>query len=117
MKKLTQGIFSLLFCSIATTSSALDLKEAMVLAQQYDTTFQASYAAYLAASEASSQSTSAVLPQIGFNAFIQRGETENDRGGVVTSSDNNNDGYSRLHKFSFPYFRVCSVQWTHQEIT
>lgn len=93
MKKLTQGIFSLLFCSIATTSSALDLKEAMVLAQQYDTTFQASYAAYLAASEASSQSTSAVLPQIGFNAFIQRGETENDRGGVVTSSDNNNDGY------------------------
>lgn len=93
MKKLTQGIFSLLFCSIATTSSALDLKEAMALAEQYDTTFQAAYAAYRAASEASNQSTSAILPQVGFNAFIQRGETENERNGVVNESDNNNDGY------------------------
>jgi len=93
MKKLTQGAIGLLFCSVTTPSLALDLKEAMELAQQYDTTFQAAFAAYLAASEASNQSTSAVLPQISFDAFIQRGETENDRSGVVTESDNNNDGY------------------------
>jgi len=83
----------LFLCSIATTSSALDLKEAMDLDQQYDTTFQAAYANYLATYEASSQSTAAVLPQIGFNAHIQRGRTENDRAGIVNKSDNNNDGY------------------------
>ena len=93
MKKLTRGVIGLLFCSVATPSMALDLKQAMELAQQYDTTFQAAFATYLAASEASNQTTSAVLPQIGFNAFIQRGETENDRDGVVTESDNNSDGY------------------------
>ena len=49
MKKLTRGVFGLLFCSVATPSMALDLKQAMELAQQYDTTFQAAYAAYLAA--------------------------------------------------------------------
>jgi len=94
MKTLLRSSISLLLYSIATTSSALDLKEAMALAQQYDTTFQAAYAAYLAASEASTQSTSAILPQIDFNAFIQRGRTENDRSGVVTDSDNNSDGYN-----------------------
>ncbi len=94
MKKLTQGVFSLLFCSIAAPSLALDLKEAMDLAEQYDTTFQAAFAGYLAASEASTQSTSAVLPQVGFNAYYQRGDTENDRNGVVTKSENNSDGYS-----------------------
>jgi len=94
MKALLRSSISLLLYSIATTSSALDLKEAMALAQQYDTTFQAAYAAYLAASEASTQSTSAILPQIDFNAFIQRGRTENDRSGVVTDSDNNSDGYN-----------------------
>ena len=94
MKQLTRNIISLFLCSTATTSSALDLKEAMALAQEYDTTFQAAYAAYLAASEASTQSTSAVLPQIGFNAYLQRGRTENDRTGTSISSDNNADGYS-----------------------
>jgi len=94
MKQLTRNIISLFLCSTATTASALDLKEAMALAQEYDTTFQAAYAAYLAASEASTQSTSAVLPQIGFNAYLQRGRTENDRTGTSISSDNNADGYS-----------------------
>jgi outer membrane protein len=94
MKKLTQGVFGLLFCSITTPSLALDLKQAMELAQQYDTTFQAAFAAYLAASEASNQTTSAVLPQVGFNAYYQRGDTENDRDGTVTKSENNSDGYS-----------------------
>ena len=77
MKALLRSTIGLFLCSIASTSSALDLKEAMELAQQYDTTFQAAYANYLATIEASSQSTSAVLPQIGFNAYIVRGETRN----------------------------------------
>ena len=94
MKPLLRSTISLFLCSVATTSSALDLKEAMDLAQQYDTTFQAAYAVYLAASEASSQSTAAILPQIGFNAFLQRGTTEIDRAGSVVDSDNNSDGYS-----------------------
>jgi len=94
MKKLTHSIIGILFFSVSATSSALDLKEAMTLAQQYDTTFQAAYAGYLAASEASTQTTAAVLPQIGFDAYMQRGETETDRAGVVTDSDNNADGYS-----------------------
>jgi len=94
MKKLTRGVFGLLFCSVATPSLALDLKQAMELAQQYDTTFQAAYAAYLAAAEASNQTTSAVLPQVGFNAYYQRGDTENDRNGIVTQSENNSEGYS-----------------------
>ena len=94
MKKLTTNIIGLLLCSVATGSSALDLSEAVQLAQQYDTEFQAAYAAYLAASEASNQTTSAVLPQIGFDAYIQRGDTETDRSGVVSKSDNNADGYS-----------------------
>ena len=94
MKKLTRSIIGILFCSVSTTSSALDLKEAMALAQQYDTEFQAAYANYLAASEASKQTTAPVLPQVGFDAYMQRGETETDRAGVVTDSDNNADGYS-----------------------
>jgi len=94
MKQLTRSVIGIFLCSAAGTASALDLKEAMELAQEYDTTFQAAYAAYLAASEASNQSTSQVLPQIGFDAYIKRGRTENDRSGLVTKSDNNGDGYS-----------------------
>ncbi len=95
MKKLSQHIIGLFFFTSASTVSALDLSEALDLAQQYDTTFQAAYAGYLAAIESSSQSTAAILPQIGFNAFIQRGDTEIDSAGSPTvDSDNNSDGYS-----------------------
>jgi len=94
MKKLTHTIAGFFLCSVSANVSALDLSETMELAQQNDTTFQAAYANYLATIEASSLSTSAVLPQIGFNAFYQQGRTENDRAGTVTKSDNNNDGYS-----------------------
>jgi len=83
----------LILSTLTTTSFALDLSEATNLAQQHDTTFQAAYASYLAASEASTQGTAAILPQIGFNAFIQRGETETDISSAVTDSDNNSDGY------------------------
>ena len=78
----------------ASTASALDLNEAIELAQQHDTTFQIARENYLAINETSSQSASAVLPQIGFNAFIQRGRNEIDRSGSITKSDNNSDGYS-----------------------
>ena len=94
MKLLKNLSISLTLCLTTSAASALDLSEAMDLAQQYDTTFQAAYANYLASIEASSLSTSAILPQIGFNAFYQQGRTENDKAGVVNKSDNNNDGYS-----------------------
>jgi outer membrane protein len=94
MKKLHQIMTGFSLCIITFTSTALDLSETMDLAQQNDTTFQAAYANYLATIEASSLSTSAVLPQIGFNAFYQQGRTENDKTGTVTKSDNNSDGYS-----------------------
>jgi len=94
MIKLPKIITGLFLCTVTSTSSALDLSEAMVLAQQYDTTFQAAYANYLAAIEASSQSTSAILPQIDLNAHLQRGRLENDSGGNVGKSDNNNEGFS-----------------------
>ncbi len=94
MKYLNRYIISLLLFTSADTSFALDLKETIALAQQYDTTFQAAYANYLAVSEVSTQSTSAVLPQVEFNAHLQRGRIENDQSGVSTSSDNNGDGYS-----------------------
>ena len=94
MKQLYKGIFGLILCSLSSSSYALDLLEAMQRAQEYDTEFQAAYAAYLAASEASNQSTAGALPQVDFGAFIKRGETENDRDGVVTESDDNSDGFS-----------------------
>ena len=95
MKKFSQNIISVFLLTSAGTTSALDLSEAMELAQKYDMTFQVAYSNYLAAIETSSQSTSAILPQVGFNAFIQQGRTEIDRSGDPTvKSDNNNDGYS-----------------------
>lgn len=93
MRHLNKCLFGLAL-SITSTASALDLTEAIVLALQHDTTYQIAQENYLAISETSSQNTSAVLPQIGFNAYIQRGETEIDRSGSVTKSDNNSDGYS-----------------------
>lgn len=94
MKSLSQGIIGLTLCIVSTTSAALDLKEAVELAQQYDTTFQAAYANYLAVSEASSQTTAAVLPQIGFNAHVIRGSRETERSTGTFDSDANSDGYS-----------------------
>jgi outer membrane protein len=94
MKALLRLFISLFLCSIASISSALDLKQAMDLAQQYDTTFQAAYANYLATIEASPQSRSAILPQIGFNAHIIRGERETELPTSTTTADANSKGYS-----------------------
>jgi len=52
----------------------------------------------MAATEASSQSTAAILPQIDFNAFVQRGTNTTDRSATNTQPQeflnlkNNNDG-------------------------
>ncbi len=82
-------------CLFSTFSAhALDLSEALTRAQQYDTTYQAAYASYLATREATSQSTAAILPQLGFRAFIQRGHTKTKRTGTTTTSPNSSNGYS-----------------------
>jgi len=100
MKYLKQSVIGIFFCTVANTSAALDLNETLQLAQQYDTTFQAAYASYLAATEASSQSIAAILPQIDLNAFVQRGNniTERSAAGTIPAgtfkSKNNLDGYS-----------------------
>ena len=94
MKKLSKVITGLYLCTITGSTFALDLSEAMELAQQYDTTFQAAYANYLAASEASSQTTAATLPQIGFNAHVVRGNRETKRSDGTFDADTNSDGYS-----------------------
>ncbi len=95
LKKLLPCLFLFAINGIFSSSvSALDLNEAIKLAQQHDTTFQIAQENYLAINETSSQSNSAILPQIGFNAFLQRGRTEIDRSGSITKSDNDSDGYS-----------------------
>lgn len=100
MKKHVNLFVGLLLANSVTTSFALNLSETMDLAQRYDTTFQAAYANYLAVTEASSQSTAAILPQIGLNAFIQRGNNRTNRDATATApsstftSKNNSDGYS-----------------------
>lgn len=88
-------LFSSLLLSLTTPVTALDLSEAMQLAQEYDTTYQAAFANYMATREAADQSTSAILPQVYFNAFIQRGDSEIERDvGPTSKFDDNRDGYS-----------------------
>lgn len=62
-------IFSLLF---PVNALALDLSEALRLAEQNDITYQAASAQYQASAEVRSQATSAVLPEITFDAFAGR---------------------------------------------
>jgi outer membrane protein len=94
MKQLLQYTFGLIICTCTHSANALDLSEALKLAQEYDTEFQAAFANYLAVSEASTLATSAALPQIGANGFIQYGETKNKSDGTSNTSKNNSDGYS-----------------------
>ncbi len=94
MKNLSRNILSIAICSAAANVSALDLSEALELAQQYDTTYQVAYATYQSAVEASSQSTAAILPQLGFNANIVRGERDTEISGTTTSADTDSQGYS-----------------------
>ena len=84
---------------IASNDFALDLSEALQRAKRYDTTYQAAYASYLAASETSNQSVAAILPQIKINGFVQRGNTRTTVNGSgidsgTSSTHNNNYGYT-----------------------
>ncbi|MDH5613235.1 MAG: TolC family outer membrane protein [Gammaproteobacteria bacterium] len=88
------------FC-IASLSSlptyALDLVQALELAQQNDMVLQAAQAEYLAAAETESQSTSALLPAISLSLFTQKNSTEtsNATGSFSNgTSDYTTDGYT-----------------------
>ncbi|MDT8281669.1 MAG: TolC family outer membrane protein [Gammaproteobacteria bacterium] len=94
MRQLPKSLLGLILVTCSHSANALDLSEAINLAQQYDTTYQIAFATYQAQSEASAQSMAAILPQIDANGFIQRGETKSRVSGTSSTSDNNSDGYS-----------------------
>ena len=86
---------------IASLSSlsahALDLIQALKLAQENDTVLQAAQAEYLATSEIESQSTAAHLPTVSLSLFTQKNSTEisNATGSFSDrNSDFTTDGYT-----------------------
>ena len=86
---------------IASLSSlpayALDLVQALELAQQNDMVLQAAQAEYLAAAESESQSTSALLPAVSLSLFAQKNSTEtsNATGSFSNgTSEYTTDGYT-----------------------
>lgn len=84
---------SLLLLSAAPHALAEDLTEVYRLAQQSDPQLRAAEAAYRAAQEARPQSRAALLPNIGFNAYL----SENDstiESGVGTDGSYSTNGYS-----------------------
>lgn len=88
-------IFSLL---LPVDALALDLSEALQLAQQNDIIFQAASAQYQASAEVRSQAGSAVLPDISFAAFVGRtsSKTTNSSSSTLPNgiSDFGSTGYS-----------------------
>jgi len=92
-------IFHVLICSLGLTASpafALDLVQALTLAQENDTLLQTARAEYLASSEAESQSTAALLPNLSASIFTQKNttETSNATGSFSNGeSDYTTDGY------------------------
>lgn len=76
---------------------ALDLVQALNLAQKNDMVLQAAQAEYLAVAEVESQSTSALLPTVSVSLFSQKNSTETSNAtGVFTdgASDFSSDGYT-----------------------
>lgn len=76
---------------------ALDLAEALALAQQNDVVVQAAQSEYLATTELESQSTAALLPNLSASIFTQKNSTEiSNATGVFSNSttDYSTDGYS-----------------------
>lgn len=76
---------------------ALDLVQALKLAQKNDMILQAAQAEYLALAEVESQSTSALLPTVSLSLFSQKNSTETSNAtGVFTdgASDFSSDGYT-----------------------
>ena len=81
----------------ASSAFALDLLQALELAQKNDMDLQAAQAEYMAVAEVESQTTSALLPTVSLSLFTQNNSTEtsNATGGFSNgSSDFSTDGYS-----------------------
>ena len=88
------GAIALIFSS---GLHALDLKEALERAEQYDATLRGALADYMSAEELYPQSRANLLPEITAGGFYQRNDTnrENSTGGVIGDVDANftNKGY------------------------
>jgi len=88
------GAIALIFSS---GIHALDLKEALERAEQYDATLRGALADYMAAEELYPQSRANLLPELTAGGFYQRNDTsrENSTGGVIGNVDASytNKGY------------------------
>ncbi|MCW8831364.1 MAG: TolC family outer membrane protein [Gammaproteobacteria bacterium] len=92
--------FGILICGLGLNTSsalALDLVQALKLAQDNDVVLQAAHAEYLAVTEVESQSTASLLPDVSLSIFAQKNSTEisNATGSYSNSeSDFTTDGYT-----------------------
>ena len=92
--------FNILICGLSLSASsafALDLVQALKLAQENDTVLQTARAEYRAVSESESQSTAALLPNVSLSVFAQKNSTEISNATTPSSngeSDYSSDGYS-----------------------
>jgi outer membrane protein len=84
------GAIALVFSSCV---QALDLKEALERAEQYDATLRSAMADYMAAEELYPQSRASLLPDINANAFIARSGIEIERPDETQSLYYDTDGY------------------------
>lgn len=88
----------ILFLLYSANAQALDLSEALALAEQNDVVFQAARATYEAGIEARSQASSAVRPEISFDAFLGQTHTETSNSTSTSSPDGSSNfgsnGYS-----------------------
>jgi outer membrane protein len=82
------GLSALFFSS---SVQALDLKQALERAEQYDATLRSALADYMAAEELFPQSRANLLPDITAGGFYQRNDTsrENSTGSAITDFDSN----------------------------
>ena len=82
------GVSALFFCS---NVQALDLKQALERAEQYDATLRAALADYMAAEELYPQSRANLLPDITAGGFYQRNDTsrENSDSTLIGDVDSN----------------------------
>ena len=81
---------------ISPAAHALDLVETLTRAERYDALLQAAYADYVFVQESSGISSSALLPQISFNAFVSENSTDitNSPTQPDSSTDFSTDGFS-----------------------
>ncbi|MGD8934708.1 MAG: TolC family protein, partial [Gammaproteobacteria bacterium] len=86
-KRLFIALIAVLF---STGLHALDLKEALERAEQYDATLRTAMAEYMAAEELYPQSRANLLPDVRAGAFYQRDDTSRENStGVIGDVDSN----------------------------